>query len=251
MNRNHYLPLTVTAVAVCRSPEYAMRSILLMMVMLLCAAASAKSLESDDPTPTVKWGAAVFNERCVLCHGSNGRGDGQLPRSVPEYPDTSLTHDSDITVDALREAIVWGGSRGDLSPLAPPWGDELTWSEIESVVLFTNLLLSDAGEAQDVIDTAATAAAARSIELGRELFSARCALCHGQYGEGDGRLARAISNPPPANLTISVAPKKYIRKIILDGGAAIGRSGHMPPWKDELAKDEIDGVVQFIMSLRK
>lgn len=39
------------------------------------------------------------------------------------------------------------------------------------------------------------------LATGREVYLSRCASCHGTTGRGDGPIARALSGPPPGNLT--------------------------------------------------
>ena len=75
-------------------------------------------------------------------------------------------------------------------------------------------------------------------------------MCHGRYGEGNGRLAKIIRNPPPYDLTKSTAEQTYLIEIITKGGAAVNRSKHMPPWGEELTSVEIDSVVNYIMTIR-
>ena len=213
--------------------------------------AAGQNSGRNDPTPTNEWGARVYEERCVLCHGPQGAGDGRLPKSVAEYPDTNLYADHVPTdLELLKRAIVFGGSGGGAPhPLSPPWGDELTWSEIESVSVFTTLLRNDrqAGAALLGQQTAVP----ESELIGRELFESRCVLCHGPYGEGDGRMAKVIKDPPPFNLTLSAIPESFTREIVMEGGEAVGRSVQMPPWKDELTEREIDALLDFLFSIRR
>lgn len=89
-----------------------------------------------------------------------------------------------------------------------------------------------------------------SVPSGKELFSSRCTLCHGSTGLGDGRLAKIITSPPPANLTLSKADSRYIRNIIFFGGERMGRSSQMPPWGDEFNQSEIDSLVNYVQSLQ-
>ncbi len=66
------------------------------------------------------------------------------------------------------------------------------------------------------------------------LFSTNCARCHGEEREGGG-------GPPllPANLTKD--PSAYV-KTITEG------SGPMPTWGGRLSEDEINALVDFILS---
>ena len=86
---------------------------------------------------------------------------------------------------------------------------------------------------------------------GQAVFMTYCILCHGESGEGDGRMARLVEDPPPANLTVSTLSPLEVKRIITRGGEAIGRSASMPAWKDVIAEQELDNLVQFVMSLRE
>ncbi|MFK7888094.1 MAG: c-type cytochrome [Gammaproteobacteria bacterium] len=203
----------------------------------------------DDPAPTLENGVAVFGERCVICHGPQGLGEGLLPLRLKDYPSTSLKRQSDQSIDALRDAVVYGGSRDTLSDLMPPMGDELTWTEIESVVMFVQLLRQDAKTANAMLMREA-ARATPTARHGMQVFQGRCVLCHGAYGEGDGRMARIIKDPPPANLTSSTLSDPELLAIISAGGEAVGRSPQMPPWSDQLSLPDIQSLILYINSIR-
>ncbi|MCX4026591.1 hypothetical protein H0A36_00305 [Endozoicomonas sp. SM1973] len=38
----------------------------------------------------LQFGAKIFQQRCVLCHGDHGMGEGLLPIIVAKYPSTNL-----------------------------------------------------------------------------------------------------------------------------------------------------------------
>lgn len=74
------------------------------------------------------------------------------------------------------------------------------------------------------------------------IYSLRCAGCHGQSGQGDGNLAAAL-NPKPRDLTTAdwqdSVQDDYIERIILEGGAAVGKSMMMPGNPDLKSKPEV------------
>jgi len=69
----------------------------------------------------------------------------------------------------------------------------------------------------------------------QQIFQARCSVCHGQFGRGDGPGAAAL-NPKPQNYGDEAWQKKVtdaeIEKAIVQGGAAVGRSAQMVPNPD-------------------
>jgi len=94
------------------------------------------------------------------------------------------------------------------------------------------------GEAADLtkgIDAAALTEA-------KTIFTQRCAVCHGMGGQGDGVGAAAL-NPKPRNYTDktwqSSVKDADIEKIIVGGGATVGKSPLMPPNPDLSAKPAV------------
>ncbi|HEU0031425.1 MAG TPA: cytochrome c [Kofleriaceae bacterium] len=70
-----------------------------------------------------------------------------------------------------------------------------------------------------------------AVAEARNTFNTFCSTCHGQNGKGDGPGAANL-NPKPRNYTdkqwqASVTDDQ-IKKIILEGGAAVGKSPMMP-----------------------
>ena len=82
------------------------------------------------------------------------------------------------------------------------------------------------------------------------VFSTRCATCHGFQGRGDGPGAQALK-PRPRDYT-NVAWQKsvtdaQIKKTIIEGGAAVGKSSLMAPNADLAEKPEVlEGLIAII-----
>lgn len=217
--------------------------------VLLCVALLAATVHADD-RKHLEAGARLFVERCSLCHGNDGMGEGILPLSLGDYPDTNLARPKFATThQELRNAVFWGGMFTDMSELSPPWGDELSCEELDSVVRFIEVLRDDQSEALALLD-GVEVATRPSAKLGKLVYEGRCALCHGASGEGDGKMSRIITSPPPFNLTRSVMPTAYLERIIGEGGAALGRSPQMPPWQDSLSDAELASVIAYLLELR-
>jgi mono/diheme cytochrome c family protein len=89
----------------------------------------------------------------------------------------------------------------------------------------------------------------------RALFKMKCVVCHGDHGAGDGPGAAAIVPKPrafaDAEWQASVTDEQ-IKKIILEGGPAVGKSPAMPPNPDLKGKDEIvSALVMVIRGFKK
>ena len=65
----------------------------------------------------------------------------------------------------------------------------------------------------------------------KTLMADRCAVCHGENGDGQGPTALSM-NPPPRNFHDAKWQKsvtdKTLAKAIVDGGSAVGVSASMP-----------------------
>jgi mono/diheme cytochrome c family protein len=87
---------------------------------------------------------------------------------------------------------------------------------------------------------------------GKHLFAQYCATCHGDEGKGDGQNASNL-NPPPPDLTSSKNARDaaYLRRVIAQGSAAIGRSPLSPPWGRSLSAQQIDYLVAYCEALAR
>lgn len=76
----------------------------------------------------------------------------------------------------------------------------------------------------------------------RDLFQSLCSTCHGSSGHGDGPGAAAI-NPKPRSFA-DVAwqdsvTDEHIQKVIVFGGAAVGKSPFMPAQPDLKGQQDV------------
>ncbi|MCZ7682994.1 MAG: cytochrome c [Sandaracinaceae bacterium] len=75
-----------------------------------------------------------------------------------------------------------------------------------------------------------------------QIFTARCTTCHGELGRGDGPASAGLT-PRPRNFQDpewqESVENDHIERIIVYGGAAVGRSPSMPPNPDLQSKPEV------------
>lgn len=203
------------------------------------------------PPADYEFGAHIYIQRCALCHGNNGLGEGLLPLLMGDYVDTRLFGDDGVPDRAtVRQQIELGGILPEINDMMPPWRKELSAAELDAVTDFVILLANDKVTARKLIRKSSEAIPP-SIKVGRATFNGRCALCHGKSGEGDGKLANFITNPPPFNLTLSRLPDAMLQDIITKGGEGVGRSIQMPAWGDELNSFELNSLMQYLKTLRR
>lgn len=120
------------------------------------------------------------------------------------------------------------------------------WKKIIAVVLLSGWLgaCSEQQESQAVPEV--------SLDLGRQVYSQNCAVCHGANGEGDENWRQRKPDgkfpPPPLNGTGHTwhHPLKILQYVIKNGSP--GGQGDMPAWKDKLSDHEIDSVIAHVQS---
>ena len=87
-------------------------------------------------------------------------------------------------------------------------------------------------------------------EQAESMYSLVCVMCHGPGGKGDGKMAATL-NPKPRDYTNAEWQKSVkdddIKKIILLGGKAVGKSDMMPG-QPQLEKEPavLDELVKII-----
>ena len=115
-----------------------MRRLLVAAALVLAAPAladdAATPLPRDTTDAAVIRGSIAFRTYCVLCHGSEGKGDGRASKMYTPRP-------ANLTIspfnDTYKEMIIRGGGASvGRSAYMPPWGDELTDEQIHDVVAF-------------------------------------------------------------------------------------------------------------------
>ncbi len=83
---------------------------------------------------------------------------------------------------------------------------------------------------------------AASIDRGRQLFGASCAVCHGETGRGDGPAAVTLSIRP-ANLYehIPFHPDQFFVRVITNG-----LSGVMPAFGSQISEEDRWNILNFL-----
>lgn len=81
-------------------------------------------------------------------------------------------------------------------------------------------------------------------------YEAVCARCHGLDGKGEPALDGQGGMAPRPDFTDPAwqarTSDEQIRRIVLEGGAALGRSRDMPAWRGFFDEDELDDLVRKI-----
>lgn len=113
---------------------------------ILCIALALFPMPGDAADPTA--GAKIAREQCAKCHGKTGKGDGEMLQKFKKMgvvvPDPVAWNDaaaiSEWTDEQLVAIIEKGGKGVGKSKMMPPWGDQLSQTEIADLVAYIRSL---------------------------------------------------------------------------------------------------------------
>ncbi len=207
-------------------------------------------------------GQRIYAQRCAVCHGPDGRGNGPAaPSMIPRPRDFTVGQFKYKSTPAGQppsdEDLIRVVRDGLPASAMPYWGDLLTGAEIEAAVEHIKSLsavFEGAAPLPITVPTRTGRDPAGSIERGRQLYTALgCAGCHGPDGRGGGTLKDAKGYPVLArDLTApwtfrggSEAEQIWLR---LTTGLA---PGPMPSFADRTTPEERWDLVSYVRSLAR
>jgi mono/diheme cytochrome c family protein len=136
---------------------------------------------------------------------------------IPSAPD----------VETARQIIAEGGGHETM----PVWGDVLTAEQLDALVTFT-----------------IAAAQGTSVEVGRELYSQNCTVCHGEFGEGGPNPSREgdIIFPISTAEYLKTRDDFTLRSIISQGQPNFGMSPFGSAFGGPLDEEQVDAIVAYM-----
>ncbi len=183
------------------------RNVLVALLVVVTAPAAASAAQGD---PTA--GKAVYERKCLLCHGEKGDGTGPgAERLDPKPRDFTsgiykirTTADKSPSDDDLFNVI----TKGMPGTSMPAWAllpEKDRWNLVAYVKTFAPEKFKDVPRKQELPKTVGSSA--ESIKRGRETYEAiECNKCHGADGRADGPSVPELKDDwgkpiLPANLT--------------------------------------------------
>jgi len=105
------------------------------------------------PNPAIERGQVVFQQYCVTCHGTQGKGDGISATNLPIKPQ-NLTEGAmmnPLPDHFLHRVISQGAESVGLSPLMPAFTPFLSEVQIEEVIAYVRTLAQPAFDPNRVL----------------------------------------------------------------------------------------------------
>jgi len=232
------------------------------LMVCVAAAASGGGAQAYAQAGDANAGKAVYERKCVLCHGDKGDGKGPgAERLVPKPRDfTSGIFKIRSTASKMPsdQDLFNVISRGMPGTSMPSWSvlpERERWDLVAYVKSFAADKFKEPAKKAELPKEVASSAA--SIKRGKEMFEAiECNKCHGAEGRADGpsrpELKDEWGNPiAPANLTKRWNFRGGPRREDIAMRLAIGVLGTpMPSFIDSVEKPEdIWHLANYIESL--
>ena len=89
---------------------------------------------------------------------------------------------------------------------------------------------------------------------GKRLYQSYCAGCHGSGGKGDGPAGKSLPVKPADHTDAKKMDQltdNHLFTVIAKGGAASGKSSHMPAWGGVLKEKQIQEIIVYIRGLSR
>jgi DMSO reductase family type II enzyme heme b subunit len=179
------------------------------IVPALLSPARAEAQQAGDPNA----GKAVYEKKCALCHGAEGKGDGPGAGLLDPRPrdftkgkyKIRTTASGKPPTDADLFRVITEGMPGTSMPAWKVLPEKDRWNLVAYLKTLAPEAFKEAPKAAEVPKVVASSK--ESLARGKEMFEAiECNKCHGNAGRGDGPSAPELKddweNPVrPANLT--------------------------------------------------
>lgn len=227
-------------------------------------------------TPEAAWekydehvakGREIYFQNCFHCHGDLLDGKGHFAPGLNPLP----TNFQDVgTIAQLQESFLfWRVTAGGVglpkegapwSSAMPAWHETLREEQVWQVLMFLYDYVGQVprmwnpGIAKQMARMQDEVKARRAGLMGRDLYRHRCAVCHGEEGEGDG-VAADFVYPKPRDFSLAVFKYKTTpgKKLPSDEDlfriTKYGLHGtSMPGWGTLLSDAQIRSLIPVMKS---
>jgi len=185
-------------------------------------------------------GAAIYAEKCSICHGAQGQGTTSAVYAAPP-----LTHSAVIAATDPKHmiSIIVNGMQGPVlvngqpyNGVMPAWKGQLSSADVALVASYIRSSWGNRAPAVTVHQVAA-AGAPVMMSVGASIYAARCSLCHGANGRGRSGVPSLVHNAR----VIAADPTRAI--LTIENGGT-----NMPAWRGQLSDADVAAVATYIRS---
>ena len=193
--------------------------------------------------PAAFEGRKLYVSYCLLCHGSDGSGDGPLAKSMEISP-ADLAATVPAINDKLLATIITGGGEpmiadGErhklLSATMPEWNNVFDRPQVEALIAYLRFL---SRKKHDLMG---------DPEAGSNLYQKYCQVCHGEEGRGDGIMTSLIGVKPMDHTDPDETDRLDNRALMT--GILDGKGRFMPAWRGILSQSDVEALVSYIRLL--
>ncbi len=206
---------------------FAFIAVVLLSALLLWPAAG----QAQDPvlpvaTPDGFAGLETYAERCANCHGETGAGDGELILQAGNQ--APMPFDAAYIQQAMPSVMFQQITNGEAAVGMPPFGPA------------SSNPIDEPGRWNLVAAVFSLATPPEDVAAGQEVYTATCAACHGDSGQGDG--PDAATTDPAAGPLNDVTYWFNRSNDTVVGELA---PGVVPAHEYDLAEEDLRRVVNF------
>ncbi|MFO0705735.1 MAG: c-type cytochrome [Nitrospira sp.] len=247
------------------------RVILLMVVVSGLGTHSVQAARPEDTRPTREQGKILYQRACVLCHGTEGKGDGPAAWSIGRYAaprplDFTMgsykfrsTPSGELPTDQDLFRTITQGIPGYM-PAFKSFTEIQRWQIVAYLKSFYPAFRTENPTPIPLPQLPPFGPSDAGIVRGQALYREfGCQVCHGDNGNGDGPESKAGHLRDARDLRITAtdltdrtslkngaSPRDLYRSIItgLDGTP-------MPSYADQFADhpDDVWNLVWYLLSL--
>jgi len=178
--------------------------------------------------PDTARGQALYGRHCATCHGVTGAGDGPGARGLEPAPAKLAEHEYST---ARLSAVLWHGVAGSAMPA---WRD---YAEADRAALAAAVQALSAVRPEPAVPE-------HLVPIGERVYTANCAQCHGERGDGRGSAAAKLTMAPADFMAQRLSLSEALR--VLREGV---HGSPMAPWTTRLTDAERLAVVHYVRSL--
>lgn len=179
----------------------------------------------------------LYHQNCAACHGEGGENGPATNLANPEYE--ALIDDA-----TLRKWVAAGMPGTQMPAFSQTSGGMLTEAQVDEIVTGMRKEWARRNAFEGAQPPPYAQAQAGDAQRGRQVYQARCAMCHAQSNQ-------EVTSP----VYLALVSDQALRSIIIAGSPDIGH----PDWRHDsaggkpappLSREDVDDILSYLASVR-